>query len=194
MKKLFLFLSVFISAVIISCEKEKETNNDDPEEIVVNVSKDLFNWLYYSFSENKLVDVNDFTNDLNWDLGIRYENFRTNGGKSGKGQGGVYDLGAVNFDLVTISSINSATFIPDDSISVIVLMAMPPEYETVPGSVPLENMFQSPAGPGSRTYPPNNHVYVIKTAKGKHVKFIGTSFFNDRAEEGYLHFKFEFLD
>lgn len=183
MKRILIFLSVFVSATIVSCEKDKDNENDtDTEQIVVDVSKDLFNWLYYSFSDKKLVEVSDFKNDLSWDLGIRYENFRTNGGKSGKGQGGVYDLGMIDFDKVNISSIGSAEFIPDDSISVIVLMAMPPVYEKVPGSMVLEDMFQSPTGPGPRTYTPNKHVYVIRTANGKHVKFIGTTFFNDRAE------------
>lgn len=193
MKKIYVFVFIFIFSGLISCEKEKQDENNS-KEIIINVSKDLFNWIYYSFSEEKTVTVSDFKDDITWDLGIRYENFRTNGGKSGKGQGGVYDLGTVDFDSVTINSIESASFIEDDSISVIIQMAMPPVYENVPGSVPLEDMFLSPTGPYNRTYSPNRHVYVIKTAIGKHVKFIGTTFFNDRAEEGYLNFKYEFLD
>jgi len=187
--KLFLFSGLLIIS-LTACEKEN--NNPGSKEVVLDVSKDLFNWIYFSFSEKDTVSVADFHNDVNWDLGIRYESFRTNGGQSGIGQGGVYDLGEVDYETVTLSLIGSADFIEDDSIHVI--LDMKPTWAKVPGSVPLDDMFLSPSGPYSRTYDPNNHVYIIKTANGKHVKFIGTSFFNDYAEEGYLNFKFSFLD
>jgi len=179
---------IFLMGLLI-----KENNNtDDPREVILDVSKDLFNWIYYSFSEGDIVLVSDFQNDLRWDLGIRYESFRTNGGQSGIGPGGVYDLGEVDFEAVTLSSIGSANFVVDDSINVIIDMT--PTWAKVPGSVPLDDMFLSPSGPPPYTFAPNNHVYIIKTANGKHVKFIGTSFFNEYAELGYLNFRYSFLD
>jgi len=188
--KLFIFLALFILN-ITGCEKE-DNNNNDLQVVVLDVSNDLFNWIYYSFYEGDTVSVSDVKNDLSWDLGIRYESFRTNGGQSGIGQGGVYDLGEVDFETVTLSSIGSTDFIEDDSINVIV--DMKPTWAKVPGSVPLDDMFLSPIGPPPYTFAPNNHVYIIKTADGKHVKFIGTSFFNEYAELGHLNFKYSFLD
>jgi len=188
--KLFLFSGLLIFN-LIACEKENN-NENDLQEVVLDVSKDLFNWVYYSFNEGDTVLVSDFQNDLRWDLGIRYESFRTNGGQSGIGQGGVYDLGEADFDTVTLNSIESVNFIDDDSINIII--DMKPTWAKVPGSVPLDDMFLSPSGPPPYTFAPNNHVYIIKTADGKHVKFIGTSFFNEYAELGYLNFKYGFLD
>ena len=193
MKNKSLFLLGLILLTFSSCEKEDEPELKETK-AVIDVSQHFFNWIYFSFSENDTVTVPDFKNDLNWDLGIRYIHFRTNGGASGSGQGGVYDLGEIDFETVDISHIANATFIEDDSISVVKVMSNPPVWEKIPGNIPLENVFLTPAGPPPYTYAPNNHVYVIKTAKGKHAKFMATTFFNDSAEEGHVHFNFEFLD
>jgi hypothetical protein len=183
---------LLLSFSAISCDKEKE-NEEVTQTLEIDVTGTFLQWVYFSFEKNELVAIEDHMNSLDWDLGIRYQNFRTNGGDGGKGQGGVYDLGVVNFEEVKLADISGATFVEDDSIQVIKSVGMPPVWEKVPGSVPLEGMFLTPTGP-NRTYTPNNHVYVIKTAKGKHVKLQGITFFNDEALEGFFNFKFEFLD
>jgi hypothetical protein len=187
---------IALFALIASCTKEKD---ETPRifngiKVTLDVHNSIATWRYFSFESNAEVNIADFEDTLGWDLGIHYESFRTNGGASGIGQGAVLDLGIVDFDNVTISSIENRTFIPDDSIMVIVSVQMPPLMETVPGCELMESVFESPAGPPPHTYTPNNHTYIIRTAKGRHVKFIGTSFFNDHATEGYLNFYYAFLD
>jgi hypothetical protein len=200
MKKLTLMMIALLILTIVSCKKdEDDKKNDDKNNAntivkVLDVSADLYNWRYFSFGLKDEVLIDDFTNNMTWDLGIRYENFRTNGGASGKGQGGVYDLGVVDFNSVTISSIAGKNIVADDSIQVVTSMGMPPTWATVPGSVPLEDMFASPTGPPPYTFTPNKHIYVIKTAEGKHVKFEGITFFNNAGESGHLRFRYEFLD
>jgi len=196
MRKMRFFLkAAMLMAALVQCKKEDATENaSGGTTVVLDVHNDVLRWRYYSFEKNQEVSVENFSDDLSWDLGIRYESFRTNGGKSGKGQGAVLDLGVVNFDKVTMADVAGKTFVEDDSIMVLASMSMPPVMEKTPGSVPLEDMFQSPQGPPPHTYTPNQHVYVIRTAGGKHVKLIGLSFFNDQGEEGWFNFKFAFLD
>ena len=198
MKNKMIYLGISILVLIGACKKDKTDETPTPtsptvKTVVLDVHNNLFSWRYFSFEANQEATITDYKDTLGWDLGIHYESFRTNGGKSGIGQGAVIDLGAVNFDNVTLSSIGSSLYTLDDSIVVPVSM-VPPVMEKTPGCVPLEKVFASPAGPPPHTYTPNNHVYIIRTAKGKHVKFIGTSFFNDMGEEGYLNFKYSVLD
>jgi hypothetical protein len=197
MRKLILFCLLCIP-VFMGTSCSKDDNTDSPNlgdtTIVLDVHNDLANWRYYSFENIAEVSVSDYSDTLGWDLGIHYESFRTNGGQSGIGQGAVLDLGAVGFDTVTINTISGLQFTPDNSISVVTSTSMPPVMEDVPGCELTESMFLSPQGPPPHTYTPNNHVYIIRTANGRHVKFIGLSFFNDLGDEGYLQFKFAFLD
>jgi hypothetical protein len=187
---------IAVFALIVCCTKEKDETPViyNGTKVTLDVHNSIATWRYFSFESNAEVTIADYKDTLAWDLGIHYESFRTNGGASGIGQGAVLDLGIVDFDNVTISSIENGTFIPDDSIIVIVSAQMPPVMETVPGCELMESVFKSPAGPPPHTYTPNNHTYIIRTAKGRHVKFIGTSFFNDHATEGYLNFYYAFLD
>ncbi|NTW32492.1 MAG: hypothetical protein HGB12_07690 [Bacteroidetes bacterium] len=189
-----------VMAIFTQCKKDDNSKNDDTtptdktKTVELDVHNDLVNWRYYSFEKGAEVTISNYGDTLGWDLGIHYENFRTNGGTSGIGQGAIIDLGAVNFSDVTLSSIGSSTYTLDDSITILASASMPPQMETTPGSVLMESMFASPQGPPPHTYTPNNHVYIIRTASGKHVKLIGTSFFNTLGVEGYFNFKYEVLD
>ena len=196
-----MFVLFAVMATLTQCKKDDDSNDDNNNysntttvTSQLDVHNDIVNWRYFSFEKGTEVTIQNAGDTLGWDLGIHYENFRTNGGKSGIGQGAVIDLGAVNFDDVTINSIGSNTYTLDDSITVLASTAMPPTMEKTPGCALMEDMFLSPSGPPPHTYTPNNHVYIVRTANGKHVKLIGTSFFNDLGAEGYFNFKYAFLD
>ena len=195
MKKInALLLGLFAATVLVftACEKEKV----EPEiATVLDVHDKMVEWVYFSFGENSInqVAVGNHQESQAWDLGVYYQSFRTNGGTSGNAQGGVYDLGQVNFENVTLASIADAQFISDTEITILASAAMPPSWVNVPGSVPLDTMFETPTGP-NRTYAPNNHIYVIKTANGRHVKVHGVSFFNDHGQEGFINLKWAWLD
>ena len=47
-------------------------------------------WVYFSFSTGEIVDVEDYENSSDWDLGVMRNHFRTNSGQSGNGFGGAY--------------------------------------------------------------------------------------------------------
>ncbi len=178
---------------LAGCKKDKKDDTTSNAKLVqIDVHNDLFNWKYYSFETAKEIAVTNFQDTLSWDLGIRFESFRTNGGKSGIGQGAILDLGEINFDTVTVNAYKNKSFIPDDSISIILTMA--PTWGRTPGCALLDDMLQSPAGPPPFTFKPNNHVYILRTAHGRHLKIIGTSFFNDLGNYGYLNLKYLFFD
>jgi len=193
MKNKFILIAVALATLVFSCKEEPEITTKSK---VVNVSNSKTTWLYYSFEKDALVSISDAANDLTWDLAVQYESFQTNGGTSGEGMGAVLDMGKVAFESVTFSSIKDSLnkFVADDSLSVYDISSMPPILIKASRCIPMEAMFKSPTGPGTRTYEPNLHVYIIKTANGKHVKFIGESFFNDEAIEGYINFKWAYLD
>lgn len=201
MKMRSLLLSAIILFALTNCKKDDEpiVTPETPATTytkVLDVRADLTNWRYFNFTSGTEVNVANFQDTLSWDLGIHYESFRTNGGASGIGQGAVIDLGAVDFASVTLASIGSNTYVVDDSIRVLTSMVGMPVFDTVPGCVSMEAMFQSPQGPPPNTYAPNNHVYIIRTASGRRVKLIGTSFFDSATGtvSGYFNFKYEFLD
>jgi hypothetical protein len=189
-----MFLGLISAAVLVftACEKEKA----DPEKVtVLDVHDKMVQWVYFSFGESQInpVTVSNHQESQAWDLGVYYQSFRTNSGTSGNAQGGIYDLGQVNFESVTLASIAGAQLVADTEITVLASAAMPPSWANVPGSVPLETMFETPTGP-NRTYAPNNHIYVIKTANGRRVKVQGVSFFNDLGQEGFINLKWAWLD
>jgi hypothetical protein len=199
-KTILLFFAV--TAIFTQCKKDKNSTSNDTtatdssKTVVLDVHLDLTSWVYYSFEKNAEIHVKNSADTLSWDLGVHYQTFRTNGGASSSiGQGAVLDLGAVDYSSVNMSSIGSKAFTLDDTISVIDSMtSVGPVLANTPGSVPLGSMFAVPQGPPPHTYTPNNHVYIIRTAAGKYVKLIGTSFFNDLGAEGYFNFKYEHLD
>lgn len=162
------------------------------KDTVLDVSEmnlaDVNEWKYFCFSEGKFVDVTDPKTSNNWDLGIRHESFKTNGGKSGNGKGAIYDAGKKEFDEVKLAPETGYT--TDDSISVIQMNgSFPPPMVKVAGCKPLDDCFKSPETQYA-TYEPNNHVYIIKTADGKYVKFLATSFFNDESKYGHINCKY----
>ncbi len=191
-------ICIFMAAAIISftgCKKEEDEIPDESIITVIDVTDHFVEWIYFSFSDDTIVksEPEDAATDTGWDLGIRYQNFRTNGGESGPGQGGVYDLGKTDFSAVTLASKEGVDFVEDDMITVLESEAMPPSWIEVSGSVPMEDMFTTPTGP-DRTYAPNMHVYILKSAEGRHIKIKGVSFFDDYGDEGHIKLRWEFLD
>ena len=47
-------------------------------------------WVYFSFENNSVVEINNPENSLEWDLAFQRKHIKTNSGLSGIGQGGGY--------------------------------------------------------------------------------------------------------
>ena len=57
--------------------------------ITVDASS-YFNWVYFSFDQGDVVEIENPENSLEWDLAFQRKHIRTNGGLSGSGYGGGY--------------------------------------------------------------------------------------------------------
>jgi hypothetical protein len=138
-------------------------------------------WVYFSFEQEKIVQVDDYLTSTTWDIGFHRFDVRTNCGTAGPGQGGSYDAGVVDFDEVTEAPETGYSL--NDSIQVIMEQGVW-EYQTVPGDTILINWLTFTGPPP--TYNINDNIYVIKTAAGKYAKIWLKDYYNDNSETGYV--------
>ena len=104
--KVRLLLSVLaIVFTFASCSKD----NDSKEEKKISKGtqvKNLYtfnkdNWVYFSFKKG-VITIQDPENSLDWDIAFFAHFLKTNGGISGKGEGGAVKTDSNNFDTVTV--------------------------------------------------------------------------------------------
>ena len=185
---------VFMTIAVVSCDKtEIEDTSVTSETISLSRATEKGDdWIYFSLATGKEVIVNEEEHQANmsWDLAFNRYNIRTNGGKSGKGKGGAYDMGKVGY--------NSVKSLPSDAKLVI-----DTEYEISDNGVgfppPVKKSTANPllsvalefSGPPP-AYTPNEHIYIIKTAEGKFAKFICNSFYNAEGKSGYVTFEYTY--
>ncbi|NOQ27919.1 MAG: hypothetical protein GQ564_21360 [Bacteroidales bacterium] len=144
-------------------------------------------WVYFSFSEGKIVDVTDPKTETNWDIGLRRNHFSTNSGSSGNGAGGVFDAGVVDFDAYFEAPETEYTV--DDTVQNMDLTTIPfPTMYSIAGNTVLETwgVFTEEQPP---TFIPSNKVFAVKTADGKYVKMIIQSYYGADGS-GYITFKY----
>lgn len=196
MKKTILKWSlIFLSFVVASCDKPETTDDSEKTPTKITLSRQTEkgdDWIYFSLSTGKEVVINETEHqtNMNWDLAFNRYNIRTNGGKSGKGNGGVYDMGKMDY--------NSVKSLPTDA-----KLILDTEYEISdigPGLPPPSKM--STANPALSVaivftgpppaYTPNEHIYIVKTADGKFAKFICTTFYNEEGKSGYITFEYTY--
>ena len=67
-------------------------------------------WIYFSFDQGEVVDIDNPENSLDWDISIQRKHIRTNSGLSGFGNGGGY----VDSSLVWIDEWNNINYLPEN--------------------------------------------------------------------------------
>ena len=147
-------------------------------------------WIYFSFKEGKelagITEENHMEN-LDWDIAFNRFNIRTNGGLSGKGQGGALDTDSK--DMEAVKAVPEKEFVLD-------VKAMITESFTGSGITECESTlnpcmakaieFQGPPP----TYTPSNHIYVVKTADGKYAKIKVLGYHNNEGKSGFVSFEY----
>ena len=201
---LYLLIISFMGSCFTACSNDDDKDEEQKvktffEGTVKVDAKSYTDWVYFSFNEKKVVEVSDFANDQNWDLGIHRADFRTNGGKSGKGACEVKDMGVVDF--ASFTSIPTDGYVKDADIKIINSPKMPPTYVATVGNVPLT--YYTEGSPMSKqkvkhpgafnfdddnfTYIPTNKVFIVKSADGKsYAKLIFTAY-----NSGVIDFKYQ---
>jgi hypothetical protein len=184
---LFLMMA-FAGLFITACEEEAEPLPEENWEEVMLDTREYGSWVYFSFAQNAEVEISDFKNSMDWDIGFHRFDVRVNCGSAGPGQGGSRSMGVVDFESVKEAPADGYSL--NDSISII---AVPGDWEnpvTVPGDTILAT-WMSFSGPPP-TYTMSNEIYVIKTAGGNYVRLWLKDYFNDMSASGYVTMRYTY--
>ena len=180
--------SIFAIVLLIafsSCKKNEGDDDNKLKPVTTLVDATSYtDWVYYSLSENRIVEVSDPSTSTSWDIALMRSHFRTNSGTSGNANGGVFDAGVVNFN--TYTQAPEAGYIVDTIIQVFNVNTM--EYRSVSANEVLE-YWGSLSDNMPPTFTPNNKVFALKTASGKYAKISILSYYGTGGS-GYITFKY----
>lgn len=196
MKHLLNFATIMllgIALVFTSCDKKddpKPVNNDVVSGTITVDATAYDKWVYFSFADEKVVMVTDFSTSSAWDIGFHRQDIRINCGKSGIGQGGTYNAGKVDF--TSVAEALETGYALNDSIEILEAFVMPPVYVIVPGDTLLAKWIDISYGQSGPEYNYSNNIYVIKTADGKYAKIWLKDYFNDNSETGHITMKYAY--
>jgi hypothetical protein len=188
-KKTTLFTAFALAtfAFLVSCEKD-ETSPLSGKVIEINASA-YDSWTYFSFDEDTVVSIADYTNSNDWDIAFHRSDVRVNCGQAGPGQGGSYNAGKVNFSSVTEAPADGYSL--NTTISILESYTMPPVYVTVPGDTLVSKWLTiTTSNTAPPTYSYSDNIYVIRTAKGKYAKVWLQSYFNSQSQSGHITIKY----
>ena len=203
-KKIFIPLLAVSLFTVTSCSRDNDdtpssnnsNNNTQTKEVTLDTT-DKTKWKYFSFETGTEVTVADPKTSLEWDIAFTSYYVKLNGGESGSGQGE-----AINTNSKDYTSVNQApTTGYTKDIKGTMQIGYPPTSQEGTYSSIISGGFGSTTGylnisPNNRVawpsvYAPNQWVYILKTAKGKFVKFQVNHYYNDRGKAGYPKFKYQ---
>jgi hypothetical protein len=121
-------------------------------------------YLYVSLANKARVDVTDLQADISptWDLALKRDNIRSNGGDSGPGEAEVAELPGASFDAVTAATASSAVFSRDTFIDA--NSCAPITDETGKPATSFNGWYVYAAATMSLT--PADKVYLVRGANG----------------------------
>lgn len=190
MRKLSVWAIIIATVGMVACKK------DDPKPVVIQqeleVKTQVFDaraydkWVYFSFVQDKIVEIENFSTSLDWDIAFHRFDVRTNSGASGPGQGGSINMGKVAFDAIGEAPLEG--YVPNDSISIIPKAGDWMNPVRVPGDTVMATWMHF-SGPPPQ-YLLSNEIFVLKTAEGKYVKIWLKDYYNDNAESGFVSMQY----
>jgi len=188
MKNLKLKTIILIIAALMifnACDDNEKNDLSKPETITTMLEATSYtDWVYFSLSENKVVDVSDPATSTNWDIAFMRNHLKTNSGTSGNGEGGALDAGVIDFDSYVMAP--EIGYAIDDSIQAFDFATM--EYHNVAANTVLETwgVFTEDMPP---VLEPSNKVFAVKTAIGNFAKIIFLNYYGNEGS-GYITFKY----
>ncbi len=182
---------VFIGALLFftSCKPDEPKPNNDENASVKTVTinaKSYSEWVYFSFSKGKVVDIENFSASMDWDIAFHRFDVRTNCGASGPGNGGTYNAGQIEFESLLVAPDEGYSL--NDTISIIDEDGNWENPTNVPGDTVLATWLTFSGPPP--TYNISNNIYVVKTADGKYAKVWLKDYYNDESQTGYVTMKY----
>ncbi|HIW97244.1 MAG TPA: HmuY family protein [Candidatus Tidjanibacter gallistercoris] len=195
MKKLTELLSFTVCAAMLfaSCEKTggEEVTGGNVKDYKFLDATSYTDWVYFSFSEDKIVEVSDYQNDLSWDIAFHRGDLRLNGGASGIGQGEAVNTQETDWNAVTEAP--ASGYVKDEIGTITtnftgtgIETAEEPFSQTLSGWITIDTSNPPPK------YTYHNYVYVVKTADGKYVKLQIYDYKSAKNEGAYISFKYQY--
>ena len=195
--KFTLFRQLILASLLIfavACESDDIIDEPEASETrsgTITIDASTYDrWVYFSFAQDKIVEIDDYTNSLDWDIGFHRQDIRVNCGTSGIGQGGSYDAGQVDFS--SVSEAPESGYVLNDSIDIMLEFVMPPQYVRVPGDTLVANWIDISYGQSGPVYNYNDHIYIIRTADAKYAKIWLKNYFSDTGESGFVTMKYKY--
>jgi len=173
------FIQLLLLACLFSVVSAQEKT------VMINATS-FSKWIYFSFDKGDTLSIVDPKTSDNWDIALMRYHFRTNSGSSGKGKAGVLDLGKVDFN--SVKKAKESGYAADDSISIYSMATH--SYKKIPGNKILETWVSKDMSTMPPTYASKNKVFLLKTGKGKYVKLLVKSYYNDKGEGGYITIRY----
>ncbi|WP_298651655.1 HmuY family protein [uncultured Proteiniphilum sp.] len=186
-----LVVIAFLSSVVLSCDKEEDSPAliGEVKGFKYLVVNDLDKWVYFSFEKGDIVEVENHETNLSWDLGFHRSEIRTNGGKSGRGEGGVIKMETTDWNAVTEVPEN-VTFSLDEEVELTGYPTMQEKtlqsYSTVFKWVNVIPPMNPP------TYDITMNIFIVRSANGNYAKIQVYDRYNERNEGGYVSFKYQY--
>ncbi len=195
---LFLFATTLLGT---SCEKD-EPKKKRPEIFQHNI-KDHSKWYYYSFKTKQFVGTGDtdpakgddakWAERTDWDIAFHRYDVRTNGGTSGKGQGGILELKTTKY--FSVKEVGNQPFTKDEIVKDGIYLGDPHKQKRIDSSISSIACewikFDHPKMAWVIT---KRNVFIVKTAEGKFVKIQFVNFLNDVNKSGYLTMRYAYLN
>jgi len=141
-------------------------------------------WTYFSFSSGSAIEVSDPANSLDWDLGFQRLKIRANCGTSGPGNGGVENMGVIDFDSLTEAPAEG--YAVDE---VLTLFPGSPHEETVSINPEMTDWYNMTGGMPP-TITSKKEVFVVRTADGKYAKIQLLDYYDKEGHSGFVTFKY----
>ncbi len=101
--------------------------------------------------------------------------------------------GANKVDWTSIIEANENGYTVDDTLKIMeAFTGQGVTYMTSNGNDVFKGCIDLEYGAQGPVYTPNDHIYVMKTAKGKYAKVLITGFYDDNGNSGYISFKYSY--
>jgi hypothetical protein len=186
--KLFTFI---LLAILVSCNDDNDDKTPLKSNNRVIDATSQTEWVYFSFDKDTIVSVVDPQNSLEWDIAFQRYMIKTNGGKSGKGNAGVYatDTTGENGMKAILSVSDTISFVQDDSVVIYGYNPTNPSIPTVNKYVlspVLTDWYDRKDTPNGSLLISKKIVYLFRTATGKYAKFYIDNYYNDAGKSGYI--------
>ena len=188
MKKI-VFFSIAVIGLFIACKKEDTKPPIQSQTFEIN-STGSTTWKYFSFALNDTIPVSDPLSSADWDLAFQRYRIKTNGGKSGSGQGSAanfFQKGQTGFDNLKLVQ-DTATFAADDSVNIAVQQG----YATYIVNPKLYTWFTIELATQGTQIVPSDYIYIVKTGAGKYAKVWFKSYYSTANVSGYVTFQYKY--